>query len=588
MTDDVVVRVTGLSKRFKLYSSARARLADWLRIPPSPRYKEFWALRDLSWELRRGECLGIIGPNGAGKSTLLKLLTGALYPTRGSLDVRGRVLSLLELGTGFNTDLTGRENVELSATLLGFGPGYAIDHVEEIEAFAELGDYFDRPVKFYSTGMLVRLAFSLFSTMEPDVFLVDEALAVGDLRFAGKALRRVRAMLDAGTTLLFVSHDLHLINRMCTRVLWLHAGTLQMDGDPQEVTRAYQQFVVHGGVQAVPIEPPEVIEPEPVGSVESAPIFLSGSWCDLEAYGGDVFRWADGDAEIIMPPSEGSGRELLLDIEPGPGAGPLPARIDVTDAHDTPLGVLELAGRQIVGLALTRDPGRIVLRVRAIGAEAPGDERRLLFRVFGWAWSDNPTLQPIQLAGVWDESARDLDLAYELHSMAEAVRRCAPVPAGGARITRVTTRSTSGEESVRFSTHDRMTLEIAVEATAEVRGLIVGMQLRDAFDRMITGTRTDWQRATLPVLRAGDRISVQFSCADLILGPGLYQFSIAVAREGREDFVSHWVDGAWRFEIVSSGEATVAGLVDMRWRYEPASTSHKHHDPADLLSLRTS
>jgi lipopolysaccharide transport system ATP-binding protein len=246
VSTEIIVQLDHVSKRFKLYPTLRDRLFDWLFIPPRPRFQEFWALRDVSCEVRRGECLGIIGPNGAGKSTLLKLLTGSLYPTSGNFEVRGKVLSLLELGTGFNPDLTGRQNIDNSARLLGFPPGYAAARVEDIRSFAELGDYFDRPVRFYSSGMLVRLAFSLFSAMEPEVFLVDEALTVGDLRFAGKAFGRIRGMLDAGTTLLFVSHDLQLINNLCSRTLWLHSGTVQMDGPPSEVTRAYQQFVVHG------------------------------------------------------------------------------------------------------------------------------------------------------------------------------------------------------------------------------------------------------------------------------------------------------------------------------------------------------
>src|SRR5207302_3592957 len=182
-----------------------------------------------------------------------------------------------------------------------FQPSYAATRLVDVEAFAELGEYFDRPVKFYSSGMLVRLAFSLFSTMQPDVFLVDEALAVGDLRFASKAMGRIRGMLDSGTTLLFVSHDLHLINRICSRALWLHGGTVQMDGDPAEVTRAYQQFVVHGGVQVS-------LETEASASKEQMPrmlsdeprIYLGSGWCALEAYAGEIFRWAQGDAEVLV------------------------------------------------------------------------------------------------------------------------------------------------------------------------------------------------------------------------------------------------------------------------------------------------
>jgi lipopolysaccharide transport system ATP-binding protein len=246
VSDEVLVRTSQLSKRFKLYPRRWDRLAEWIWLGSKRRHEDFWALRDVSFELERGQSLGIVGPNGAGKSTLLKLLTGALYPTSGHLEVHGRLLSLLELGTGFHPELTGRENVEQSAQLLGFPARYAAEHGSEIEAFAELGPYFDRPVKQYSSGMLVRLAFSMFSAMKPQILLIDEALAVGDMRFAGKALARVKQLIEQGTTLVFVSHDLQLVNQFCSRVLWIHRGMVRMDGQASEVTRAYQQFVIHG------------------------------------------------------------------------------------------------------------------------------------------------------------------------------------------------------------------------------------------------------------------------------------------------------------------------------------------------------
>src|SRR3984893_11015268 len=163
VSDDVAIRVEDVSKRFKLYRSGWSRVAEWLALPGRRAPEESWALRSVSFAVRRGECVGIIGPNGAGKSTLLKILTGAMWPSHGQVEVRGRVLSLIELGAGFNPELTGRQNVEYSARLLGLPPRLASGSLDEVERFAELGEYFDRPVKLYSSGMFVRLAFSLFS-----------------------------------------------------------------------------------------------------------------------------------------------------------------------------------------------------------------------------------------------------------------------------------------------------------------------------------------------------------------------------------------------------------------------------------------
>ena len=183
---------------------------------------------------------GIIGVDGSGKSTLLKILTGCIHPTSGRCFIRGHILSLLELGTGMNVQLTGRQNVVNSSVLLGFGPEYARDKIQAIEEFAELGDFFDRPIRVYSTGMLVRLAFSIFAAFDPDVFfIVDEALAVGDIFFQQKCARRIQQLKERGTTLLFVSHDLSAVEALCNQVLVLHRGRQEHFGDKLKGIRLY-------------------------------------------------------------------------------------------------------------------------------------------------------------------------------------------------------------------------------------------------------------------------------------------------------------------------------------------------------------
>jgi lipopolysaccharide transport system ATP-binding protein len=244
---DVMVEAVGLGKRFKIYPKPSGRLVEWLTGGRSVRHQDFRALRDVSLTVRRGEAVGIIGVNGSGKSTLLKILSGAMYPTEGTMRVTGRVLSLLELGTGLNPELTGRQNVINSARLLAFPPGYVINKLPDIEAFAELGEFFDHPVRLYSSGMLVRLVFSMFACMEPDVFVVDEALSVGDIHFQQKCAVRVRQMLDAGTTILFVSHDLAAVESMCDRVMVLHGGRVRHFGDKATGIRLY--YAISGASQ---------------------------------------------------------------------------------------------------------------------------------------------------------------------------------------------------------------------------------------------------------------------------------------------------------------------------------------------------
>lgn len=241
---DVMVSVRDLGKRFKLYASPWDRVLEWASLGRLRRHDEFWALRDVSFEVRGGECLGIVGLNGAGKTTLLKILSRALYPTTGTFEVRGRVVSLLDLGTGFQPDLTGRQNVFQSAQLLGFPDGYVRDRLQAILDFAQIGEFIDQPVRHYSSGMFVRLAFSLFAHLDPDVYIVDEALSVGDVFFQQRCFRRFRELRHRGCTILFVSHDMEAVTHLCDRAILLSAGKLAAEGDP--VTVVHDYFALSG------------------------------------------------------------------------------------------------------------------------------------------------------------------------------------------------------------------------------------------------------------------------------------------------------------------------------------------------------
>jgi len=233
-----VISAKDLSKAFKIYSNPWHRALDWVDSGKK-RYQEFWALKDISFEMGRGECLGVIGPNGAGKTTLLKILTGVLDPTAGVFQVQGKVLSLLELGTGFNVELTGRQNLINSACLLGFEARLIEERMPEIESFAELGDFFDRPIKLYSSGMYVRLAFSMFVFMEPEVLIIDEALSVGDIFFQQKSFSKMREMISGGNTCIFVSHDMAAVQHLCQRAILLRHGAIEFCGDSVEAVSRY-------------------------------------------------------------------------------------------------------------------------------------------------------------------------------------------------------------------------------------------------------------------------------------------------------------------------------------------------------------
>jgi lipopolysaccharide transport system ATP-binding protein len=234
-----VIRIQGLGKTYRAFSSPWQRLKE-LALPKTRAHsREFRALEDISLEIERGCALGVVGPNGAGKSTLLKILAGIIEPSEGNVQVQGTVASIIELGAGFHPDFTGRENVHLNAAVLGYTPDHAKAVYEEIARFSELGHYMDMPVKTYSSGMFVRLAFAVAISSQPDVLLVDEALAVGDAVFAHRCLNRIREMRERGVTIVYVSHDTNTVAGVCDRAIFLDRGRLVADGPPKDVIHLY-------------------------------------------------------------------------------------------------------------------------------------------------------------------------------------------------------------------------------------------------------------------------------------------------------------------------------------------------------------
>src|SRR6476661_6598801 len=237
-----MIKVDSISKLYRIYERPSDRLKEILLRGRRKLHRDFWALKDISLEVRTGEAVGVIGRNGAGKTTLLQIIAGILQPTTGDVRVEGRVTALLELGSGFNPEYTGRENILLSGQILGFTEQEMRSRLDVIVDFAELSGFVDQPVKTYSTGMLMRLAFASAIHVDPDVLIVDEALSVGDVYFQRKSLDRMDYFRKAGKTVLFVSHDPQLVQRFCSRALWLEAGRVAMSGPTREVVTAYQAF----------------------------------------------------------------------------------------------------------------------------------------------------------------------------------------------------------------------------------------------------------------------------------------------------------------------------------------------------------
>jgi homopolymeric O-antigen transport system ATP-binding protein len=333
-----IVEFRGVSKNYPIYSSPSARLKELLCLNRLSFHHDFAALDDISFEIYRGETFCIVGENGSGKSTLLQIVAGILFPTKGDVSVSGRVAALLELGTGFNPEFTGRQNVYMNAAILGLSQREIDAKFSKIEEFAEIGEFIDQPVKTYSSGMAVRLAFSVAIHVEPEILLVDEALAVGDIYFRQRCLRKVHEMRDAGVTILFVSHAVSEVKALGDRAMWLEAGRIKDIGDPDAVVTRYMAAMVekdnvylagaHRKAQAAvhePVRAPEIVETIP--NIDH--------------------RFGDGRAEVIGIGVLDAGGQPIYVLDP---SSTIVVRISVRAIEDITLPIVGFMMRNHIGL----------------------------------------------------------------------------------------------------------------------------------------------------------------------------------------------------------------------------------------------
>lgn len=241
---EIMIEAEHIAMRFHLNKNRTSTFKEWViqRAKKQIQFEDFYALKDVSVQVRKGDILGIIGRNGSGKSTLLKVISGIYVPTKGMIRTKGRIAPMLELGSGFDFDLTGEENVFLNGAILGFDEKFLKNKYDEIIDFSGLRDAVHQPLKTYSSGMVMRLAFSIASLIEPEILIVDEILAVGDEEFQQKSRDRMMKLMYGGATVLMVSHNLDQIESMCSRVIWLNNGLVELEGAPQEVCRAYREY----------------------------------------------------------------------------------------------------------------------------------------------------------------------------------------------------------------------------------------------------------------------------------------------------------------------------------------------------------
>jgi ABC-type polysaccharide/polyol phosphate transport system ATPase subunit len=329
----IALRVEGVSKQYRIYDHPGDRLKESLVRGRWRWHREFWALSDVSFEVEAGTTTGIVGPNGSGKSTLLQIVTGTLEPTHGNVSYDGRVAALLELGAGFNLEFTGIENVFMNAALMGFSRRETESLLPEIERFAEIGDFIHQPVKTYSSGMYVRLAFATAVSTDPQILIIDEALSVGDAVFQHRCLRRIKQMQENGTTILFCSHDPSAVKALCSRAILLNAGRVVTDGKPTEVLNHYQGLIME---REEAYDRSAVIASSSDGAALADDEDLAEQHPPLRF----SYRHGDGSAEVLSAQLLNSSRQSAELIDSGE---PLLARMRVrfnSDAVDPVFGFL--------------------------------------------------------------------------------------------------------------------------------------------------------------------------------------------------------------------------------------------------------
>jgi lipopolysaccharide transport system ATP-binding protein len=303
-TMEPVVRVEGVSKQYRIYERPADRLKEIATRGRWKSHREFWALSDVSFEVKPGTTFGIVGPNGCGKSTLLQIIAGTLQPTTGTVSTTGRTAALLELGAGFNPEFTGVENVFMSASLMGFSQAETTAMLPSIERFAEIGDFIHQPVKTYSSGMYIRLAFAAAISVMPQILIVDEALAVGDAVFQHRCMRRIRELQESGTTILLVSHDPSAIRALCSEALLLREGRMEALGKPTDVLNRYQKLIM---AREAAYDESQPTENEDAGKVELT---------DLPKVSYS-YRHGDGSAEIIAVDLVNAAMQRIEFVESG-------------------------------------------------------------------------------------------------------------------------------------------------------------------------------------------------------------------------------------------------------------------------------
>lgn len=379
---DIVISVKDISKKFRLFSSARERLIEGLHPLRKQYHKEFWALNNITFDIKKGELIAILGRNGSGKSTLLQIICAVMQATSGSVIVNGKISALLELGAGFNPEFTGRENVILNGSLMGFTRSEMQARMPAVEAFAEIGEYFDQPVKTYSSGMFVRVAFAAAIHVEPEILIVDEALSVGDAKFQHRCFQRIREFVEQGKTILFVSHSIDTVLRLCQRGIVIEQGRISFDGPIASAVNHYQNLL--SGRAELPeettLESTNTSQSPETKESTSSPL-INGEKNDViskkSSYNAHETRLGSGEVQIIDFEVTANGQRSPLTIPAGQHIEILIKLLfhRKLDRVSAGLAIVSLDGTYVFGTNM------LMLKVPLLSAEA-GELRIVKFSLY--------------------------------------------------------------------------------------------------------------------------------------------------------------------------------------------------------------
>lgn len=526
------IKVENLSKIYKLYNNPIERLKESLHPFKKKYHKEFYALKDVNFEVKKGETVGIIGKNGSGKSTLLKIITGVLTPSSGNVAINGKISALLELGTGFNPEFTGLENIYFSGTIMGYTKDEIDKKVDNIISFADIGEFINQPVKTYSSGMFVRLAFAVAINIDPEVLIVDEALSVGDMRFQQKCFRKLREFKEDDKTILLVSHDLGAVINFCDRVIWLWDGEVYQIGKSDNVGKRYISYMAYDSITTNKNISKQInvkTLPEETDMTSSIDL-LSSSEKFIEISGFCSINDEITDNKSVYIILKSMRNIFVFSTE-------LQKKSDIIGPYKNTIGFSALIPKDDIEI----DNYKIGIYIKKDNREALHYNDKVL---------DLKT--DVKLKNL-SSNKENANLSYDNIEW-EDIRNCAFYGEGGAEIKRVTLCSKDSYKKLNvIEGNESVVFFIDIEIKKDIYSPKVGVLICDKIGNHILGMTTSIYKSNITPFYKGDRFIVEFKFQIPLLKVGEYFFSPAIG-EGTQlnHFHHHWVHDAYMVKVISN------------------------------------